>query len=155
MLGQAVMGARRCAASMLKWHMPSKCAACDFQTPLFNGPYCQDCSFRITKLRSLGIALVFKAVRLGIIPRASTLTCVDCARPAREYDHRDYFKPLEVQPVCSRCNLKRGPANTRWEWKPYLPHRTRLGNQWPKMDEIPVPQSLRDALCAAGSRHAA
>lgn len=36
--------------------------------------------------------------------------CVDCKAPAICYDHRDYFLPLEVEPVCLRCNLRRGPA---------------------------------------------
>jgi hypothetical protein len=38
------------------------------------------------------------------------MQCVDCGAQARDYDHRDYNKPLEVDPVCRRCNLRRGPA---------------------------------------------
>jgi hypothetical protein len=38
------------------------------------------------------------------------MQCVDCGAQARDYDHRDYNKPLEVNPVCRRCNLRRGPA---------------------------------------------
>ncbi|MFA5633142.1 MAG: hypothetical protein WC997_16665 [Porticoccaceae bacterium] len=29
---------------------------------------------------------------------------------ATDYDHRDYRKPLSVEPVCRRCNLSRGYA---------------------------------------------
>lgn len=37
--------------------------------------------------------------------------CVDCkCEPAAVYDHRSYAKPLEVDPVCRPCNVKRGPA---------------------------------------------
>ena len=35
---------------------------------------------------------------------------MDCGKQAHEYDHRDYDKPLEVEPTCKSCNSKRGPA---------------------------------------------
>lgn len=44
------------------------------------------------------------------MPRARSLACVDCGRLASEYDHRDYSKPLHVEPVCGACNAKRGLA---------------------------------------------
>ena len=53
---------------------------------------------------------VYKAVRAGKLPKASTLRCIDCGLPAFIYDHRDYTKPLDVVPVCRRCNHKRGAA---------------------------------------------
>lgn len=52
-----------------------------------------------------------RAVRNGKIPKLDgTIPCVDCGAPACDYDHRDYSKPLDVEPVCRRCNLRRGPA---------------------------------------------
>lgn len=51
---------------------------------------------------------VVKAIRSGALPKASDCACVDCGIPAREYDHRDYAKPLQVDPVCRGCNLRRG-----------------------------------------------
>lgn len=53
---------------------------------------------------------VRRAVVSGQLPRVKTLTCVDCGKPARCYDHRDYTKPLDVAPVCFSCNTRRGPA---------------------------------------------
>lgn len=53
---------------------------------------------------------VQKAIKAGDLPAANTLTCVDCGTQARDYDHRDYSRPLDVQPVCRSCNKKRGPA---------------------------------------------
>jgi hypothetical protein len=44
---------------------------------------------------------------------ARDFACADCGKPATDYDHRDYRKPLEVEPVCHSCNLKRGPAKGR------------------------------------------
>lgn len=53
---------------------------------------------------------VARARRLGDLKEPREHLCADCQAPAIEYDHRDYNKPLDVQPVCRRCNLKRGPA---------------------------------------------
>jgi hypothetical protein len=54
--------------------------------------------------------VVHRAVRSGQLPPASTLACVDCGDTARDYDHRDYAKPLEVEAVCRPCNRLRGPG---------------------------------------------
>lgn len=60
--------------------------------------------------RSRAHNLVAKAVRLREMLPASAAPCVDCGEPATDYDHRDYSKPLDVEPVCRSCNMKRGPA---------------------------------------------
>ena len=56
------------------------------------------------------INAVRKAVREGILAPVKTLVCVDCGRPGECYDHRDYGKPLDVVPVCRKCNYRRGSA---------------------------------------------
>jgi hypothetical protein len=56
------------------------------------------------------IGAVSTARRKGEIPHPSTLACTDCGVPAECYDHRDYARPLDVQPVCRSCNAMRGPA---------------------------------------------
>jgi hypothetical protein len=49
------------------------------------------------------------AVKIGFLPHPANSRCVDCRRVQAEcYDHRDYSKPLEVDPVCLRCNSSRG-----------------------------------------------
>ena len=53
---------------------------------------------------------IYIEVRAGRLPRVKTLKCVDCGSKASCYDHRDYSKQLEVEPVCRSCNYKRGPA---------------------------------------------
>ncbi len=53
---------------------------------------------------------VYLAVKAGALPPIKTLFCVDCGKPAKHYDHRDYNKPLDVVPVCVSCNFKRGGA---------------------------------------------
>lgn len=53
---------------------------------------------------------VATAIAAGRLPRPNQLKCADCPAPAIEYEHRDYNKPLQVDPICRRCNLLRGPA---------------------------------------------
>jgi len=55
-------------------------------------------------------AKVFWAVKCGKLPHISTQKCADCGEQAEHYDHRDYDQPLEVDPVCRKCNARRGPA---------------------------------------------
>ena len=54
--------------------------------------------------------VVRKARLMGLLPPASTFPCIDCNGVAYGYDHRDYSKPLEVDPICRSCNVKRGKA---------------------------------------------
>lgn len=53
---------------------------------------------------------IAKAILNGVVEKLTGKTCVDCGKPAEEYDHRDYNKPLEVEPVCKSCNRLRGYA---------------------------------------------
>jgi uncharacterized OB-fold protein len=48
--------------------------------------------------------------KCGRLAHPSTQECVDCGRTAECYDHRDYGRPLDVEPVCRACNVIRGPA---------------------------------------------
>ena len=52
------------------------------------------------------------AIKTGRLPslKENFILCVDCKKRATCYDHRDYNKPLDVQPVCVSCNCKRGGA---------------------------------------------
>lgn len=74
----------------------SRCASCHKARPIFN------------RRQTAAIRVVSAMVKGGFMPRASTLMCVDCGTNAQVYDHRDYDKPLEVEPVCRKCNARRG-----------------------------------------------
>lgn len=67
----------------------------------------------LTDPQYLAHKAVATAIREGRLSRPNQHPCVDCGRRASQYDHRDYSKPLEVAPVCRRCNLARGPAFTQ------------------------------------------
>ena len=70
--------------------------------------YCFQCH----RIRGHGRAhnAVLAAVLDGKLPNPLGKLCVDCGAPAWEYDHRDYGKPLQVEPVCHPCNKLRGPG---------------------------------------------
>lgn len=60
------------------------------------------------KDRAIGLITLAKA--RGELQPATDFACVDCGRPAEQYDHRDYARPLDVEPVCRSCNVMRGSA---------------------------------------------
>ena len=73
--------------------------------------YHHACSFDVSDISKKATAQVHKAIKQGQIPAMSPDTkCVDCGKPARDYEHRYYSRPLDVEPVCRGCNQKRGPA---------------------------------------------
>jgi len=59
------------------------------------------------------MGLVHRAIVNGELAAVHTCLCADCGKVAQHYDHRDYNRPLDVEPVCHSCNLKRGPAIPR------------------------------------------
>ena len=99
--------------------MTRKCAACGNELvdrSSSRAIYCFPCARARSKAKvtmtGADIARYFVnvAVGVGILERADAHKCVDCGVPATCYDHRDYNKPLEVEPVCSKCNFHRGAA---------------------------------------------
>src|SRR3972149_8706132 len=91
------------------------CAGCGADitalvNPVIGIKYCRGCSRALHLARKKAAWRVFKAVQRGDLPKIETLQCVDCGQPARQYEHRDYSRPLEVEPVCHSCNALRGPA---------------------------------------------
>lgn len=54
---------------------------------------------------------VKQAIKGGRLARLDgSIECIDCGDVADRYDHRSYHRPLDVEPVCRKCNQKRGPA---------------------------------------------
>lgn len=60
--------------------------------------------------QAAALGAVGAAIREGRLIHPRLLRCVDCTGPAVEYEHRDYNRPLHVDPICRRCNLLRGPG---------------------------------------------
>lgn len=75
-----------------------------------NGKITQDPLYLAWQSRA--VRLVNQAKKDGLLPDLSTgeYACVDCGLPAFYYEHRDYTRPLDVEPVCPKCNSKRGPS---------------------------------------------
>lgn len=97
---------------------------------------CDGCSSSrykaMSKLRGAAASALAAEVKNGRIPRADTLSCTDCGRPAEAYDHRDYTKPLQVDPVCRSCNVMRGPADV---WPGGFDPRPKVLNTAPQLAE--------------------
>lgn len=64
---------------------------------------------RIAKVRATASGKVQTAIKTGKIKKLDgSIECIDCKGVATSYDHRDYREPLIVEPVCVRCNKRRG-----------------------------------------------
>lgn len=71
--------------------------------------FCEKCKPIWMMARSRASTAVAKAVKAGQLKHPSQFICT-CGNDAAVYDHRDYSRPLEVEPVCDPCNSKRGRA---------------------------------------------
>lgn len=95
---------------------------CDITDRHFHTRFCMKCSANQTKRRQanytnghqkndndIGRQVTKFAIRAGFLLPPTNFICVHCnVRQAECYDHRDYNKPLEVDPVCLSCNSSRG-----------------------------------------------
>lgn len=91
--------------------MTGSCARCGHEfSRLPNSRYCIECMNPAARERERCLLQTRKAIKDGLIPPIVQQYCVDCGAFAEVYDHRDYGKPLEVDPVCRKCNFRRGPA---------------------------------------------
>lgn len=70
----------------------------------------------MSRARAAAGQAVKTAIKRGELQPAFERACADCAKPAALYDHRDYTRPLEVEPVCRSCNVMRGPALVWPSW---------------------------------------
>lgn len=101
---------------LLSHYMWHECVDCGFPRVISRrGMRCAACAQkkreRFAYVSGTASYKVKKAVEKGLLPRLDgSIPCADCGKPAQEYDHRSYAKPLEVEPVCRKCNKKRGPA---------------------------------------------
>lgn len=75
-----------------------------------NKKYCVECGEQARLAKERAQRHVKNAIKAGKILPATSYECWDCGKPADRYDHRNYDKPLDVQPVCCACNGRRGPA---------------------------------------------
>lgn len=88
------------------------CERCGGETEFRGGiyPLCGACRQQQSAERATASCAVRKAVNIGMLKPVKTCRCVDCGAPAADYDHRDYSRPLAVEPVCRSCNIRRGIA---------------------------------------------
>lgn len=94
---------------------PANCLSCGatFYRRAHNVRVCRGCCSAYWEGQRLAQYAVKRARSAGLLPPPSASPCTDCGGTATDYDHRDYGRPLDVQPVCRRCNVRRGPAIPR------------------------------------------
>ncbi len=59
------------------------------------------------QMRLWAANIVQNAKRRGFIGKPDFHKCKDCGKKATKWDHRNYGRPLIVEPVCHSCNIKR------------------------------------------------
>ena len=107
--------------------MRKLCSICEVAHGRHGTRFCEPCSrarFLFRRYAS-GAELAGKAISkekaAGRLLPASAYKCVDCGLQAKSYDHRDYNKPLVVDPVCQRCNVLRRSASSRcWSFDEFM-----------------------------------
>ena len=99
-----------CAPCAWKTKGPHFCKSCGREHHYTFSTYCRPCTTARWDVEQAfkkpAAAAVARAKRLKQIPPASALTCVDCGKPARGYDHRYYSKPLEVRWLCHNHHME-------------------------------------------------
>lgn len=99
-----IRSCRACkAAYMRDWRKTPKGILCTFR---------HNHDLRFTRIETAKSA-VYVARRDGKLQPPSQFKCVDCGEIAKNWEHRDYKKPLMIEPVCVSCNQKRGPGENR------------------------------------------
>lgn len=87
-----------------------RCGAPTFRAFRARSSMCESCMLAHRKDGLRASAEVTKAINCGDLLRAREHACADCGEQARDWEHRDYLRPLDVQPTCKSCNLRRGVA---------------------------------------------
>ncbi len=60
------------------------------------------------KMRIWATGVVQNSKYRQFIGKAKDEKCVDCGKKASHWEHRNYSRPLQIEPVCESCNFKRG-----------------------------------------------
>lgn len=97
-----------------------KCAWCGTECICgFTGKLCLKCSKAKAREASRAHAAVSAMVIAGLVKKlpCDGINCVDCGKQATHWEHRDYRKPQEIEPICKSCNTKRGHAMTAYAAK--------------------------------------
>ena len=64
-----------------------------------------------SKMRIWATGIVQNAKYYGYLGVAKDQKCKDCGKKAQHWEHRNYARPLLVDPVCVKCNHKRGKSS--------------------------------------------
>jgi hypothetical protein len=82
-----------------------------------------------TDEQRLAYAAVVDAIRRGKLPKASTQACVDCGRPAEDWDHYLGYAPAHVLDVQARCKSCHNRRHTTERLAAFYAQRNQLREQ--------------------------
>ena len=106
-----------------------------------------------TKLGNNARNQVSNAICKGKLPPPTELKCVDCGDDAECYDHRDYYQPLSVEPVCMRCNSNRPQAIPHVDgWNEKTERTNQTQSCIKRLEKRQMSRGLRKAVKAAESK---
>lgn len=93
------------------------CGKAAFGNSLKNGALCDSCQFARVQEQQEAYRVFRLAVMDGLIRRLpdGETACIHCDAPATCWEHRDYRKPIDVQPACDSCNTRLGRGMTAVE----------------------------------------
>ncbi len=94
-----------------------KCTGCGSKK-VWVGIFCFPCGIAYDDIKRSAQVATRNAVKKGLLPSPLLSPCADCGGPSFGYDHRNYREPLKVEPICRKCNWKRGRAEETWLTKP-------------------------------------
>lgn len=72
--------------------------------------FCAKCRCAYLREKAYAGNKISSAIKYGRLKPATEYKCVDCDGPASVWEHRDYRKPLDIEPVCKTCNALRKGA---------------------------------------------
>lgn len=61
-------------------------------------------------MQTFALRIVSISRKEGLLADPKTLKCMDCGKNAKYWEHRNYARPLLVDPICQKCNIKRGKS---------------------------------------------
>lgn len=147
-LSQYCRTARLCTGCRETSKAAKQCPDCEAVHYRSTSPRCRACSRArwvfsdLASGRGIAASAVAKAKQEGGLSPPTGM-CTDCDQPAAMYDHRDYNRPLDVDPVCKGCNVRRKSAiPKRWTFAEFMAHCQAL----PRHTRNQVSWRFQDAL---------
>lgn len=128
-----------------QWSPGRECFHCGDPIPYGTSRklYCAKCKEPHNLAAAKAASVVHDMISRGKVPPPGKHLCVDCGAVAEHYDHRDYSKPKDIEPVCRSCNFDRGPAVISGFTRRKLPKGWRANLAASHKGKLTIPKVMR------------